>query len=75
MKEKLINTPTNTSTQKQSEGEWIDHYFIKVDCPKNGFPSVKCSACKAVFCDIINNHRFAFHYCPNCGAKMKGGEG
>ena len=60
--------------RKQSEGEWKDHYLIKVKCPDNVYPSVKCSACETVFCDIINNHHFMYNFCPNCGAKMKGGE-
>ena len=52
--------------------KWNDYHFIKADCPRNGFPSVKCSHCDIVFCDIINVHSFMYHYCPNCGAKMDG---
>ena len=65
----------NAGYRKQSEGEWKDHYLIKVKCPDNGYPSVKCSVCEMVCCDLVNNHHFAYHFCPNCGAKMKGGEG
>ena len=53
-------------------GKWNDYQFIKADCPKNGFPSVKCSHCDIVLCDIINVHSFMYHYCPSCGAKMDG---
>lgn len=51
-------------------GRWDDYHFVKTDCPKNGFPSVKCSVCEIIFCDLINNHRFMYHYCPYCGARM-----
>lgn len=53
-------------------GEWEDYHFVKVDCPKSGFPTVKCSVCEIAFCDLINNHHFMYHYCPNCGAQMDG---
>ena len=53
-------------------GEWEDYHFVKVDCPKSGFPTVKCSVCEIAFCDLINNHHFMYHFCPNCGAKMDG---
>ena len=53
-------------------GRWIDYHFIKTDCPKSGFPSVKCSHCGITFCDIINVHGYMYHYCPNCGADMRG---
>ena len=35
-------------------------------------PVVKCSKCKIYFCDLINNHHYMYHYCPNCGARMDG---
>lgn len=53
-------------------GRWDDCHFVKVDCPKSGFPTVKCSNCEIAFCDLINNHHFMYHYCPNCGARMDG---
>lgn len=53
-------------------GRWEDYYFIKADCPKDGFPSVRCSVCGITFCDIINVHSYMYHYCPNCGARMDG---
>lgn len=49
----------NASYRKQSEGEWKQAY--------NSFPRYVCTNCNHLF----NNK--SFKYCPNCGAKMKGG--
>jgi DNA-directed RNA polymerase subunit RPC12/RpoP len=54
--------------RKQSEGEWIKHPV-----------SYECTACKEEFFvegyaedyDPITD--WDLHFCPNCGAKMKGG--
>ena len=56
---------------KQSEGEWLVSEF-----PFTASKKVKCSECGYI------EHRgpawnicWGMHkYCPNCGAKMKGGE-
>ena len=47
--------------RKQSEGEWK-----RGDMPTYG--GYKCSACGG------NTLHYKANYCPNCGAKMKGGE-
>lgn len=52
-------------------GEWIEGREIKSFRHTN-IPVVECSLCRCFFCDIINNHIFMYHYCPNCGAKMDG---
>ena len=52
-------------------GEWKDAHEIKSFRHTN-IPVVQCSKCECYFCDIINNHRWFYHYCPNCGAKMDG---
>lgn len=51
---------------KQSEGEWE----ARTDAP--GF--VRCSVCKD--CNVYDEWADGkkWRYCPNCGAKMKGGE-
>lgn len=54
--------------ESKSEGEWIKH-----PC------SYECTLCGEEFCvesyaedyDPITD--YDLHYCPNCGAKMKGG--
>ena len=52
--------------RKQSEGEWIEHiekpYWLEDDVEV----FYECSVCKTQSPAPTN-------YCPNCGAKMKGG--
>ena len=45
--------------RKQKEGKWKQKY--------NSFPRYVCTHCNHLY----NNK--SFKYCPNCGAKMKGG--
>ena len=52
-------------------GEWKDAHEIK-SFKHTNIPVVQCSKCECYFCDIINNHHWFYHYCPNCGAKMDG---
>lgn len=52
--------------RKQSEGEWEQQ-------PRPYEDEIMCSVCGANF-NIIDNCTEKFDYCPNCGAKMKGGE-
>lgn len=54
----------NAGYRKQSEGEWIDTGDEQLDTIYSGY---KCSACDFIICGYSGN------YCPNCGAKMKGG--
>ena len=57
----------NAGYRKQSEGEWVDQYQGKYDNQL-----YKCSECgETAFHD--EKRWFLTHYCPNCGAKMKGG--
>ena len=46
--------------RKQSMGEWKQAY--------NSYPRYFCTHCNHLF----NNK--SFKYCPNCGAKIKGGK-
>lgn len=56
----------NASYRKQSEGEWREDVIA--------FCNV-CSRCQAkVDRYAIKCNSGKLHFCPNCGAKMKGGE-
>ena len=57
--EELAETYYNEGYRKQSEGEW-----------KRRGNEKTCSLCKFIY--YSNNDEWNF--CPNCGAKMKGGE-
>ena len=67
-KEVLVKMIYNAGYRKQKEGEWIKHAA-----------SYECTACKEEFSvdgyaedyDPITD--WDLHFCPNCGAKMKGG--
>ena len=53
--------------RKQSEGEWNEDII--------GFCNV-CMSCGAIVeRTAIKNRSGQLNFCPNCGAKMKGGEG
>ena len=58
----------NAGYHKQSEGHWYRH-----DKKKHGDTCYYCSVCEKMalsdgYCWELTD------YCPNCGAKMKGGE-
>lgn len=61
--ERLAETIYNADYRKQSEGEWEKRVFIIFDSEKVGY---RCSECNTTW-DTPTP------YCPNCGAKMKGG--
>ena len=59
--------------QDRPHGEWLQMEIIDDDmeCGVND-DATECSVCGYVF----NSHYWAktyFNYCPNCGARMKGG--
>jgi rubrerythrin len=54
----------NKGYRKQSEGRWEKRVFVIFDSEKIGY---RCSECNTTW-DTETP------YCPNCGAKMKGGE-
>ena len=55
----------NAGYRKQSEGEWLVNW-------RSTFPQYEPSEYE---CSICGYKRTVLHnYCPNCGARMKGGE-
>ena len=56
----------NAGYRKQSEGEWKPYkdYFTEIQI------GWICSKCSAVSYDLSNGDT---DFCPNCGARMKGG--
>ena len=48
-------------------GQWVHENMSE------GYAWVMCSECEAVIHKILINKRL--NYCPNCGAKMDGGDG
>lgn len=52
-----------------AHGHWIR--FKETD-PETGYIHMRCSVCSAYWSDP--SHAYHFRYCPNCGAKMDGGE-
>ena len=61
----------NAGYRKQSEGEWRDLPDSGNGWFQNGqriFPK-HCSICGEIY-----SYASKYNFCPNCGAKMKGGE-
>lgn len=54
----------NAGHHKPEEGNWIYKY--------EGKDIAYCSICNFYVQDKINNVAYCYHYCPNCGANMKG---
>ena len=61
----------DTNVQNMHRGEWIDK-----EIPCNPYPPVFCVECSE--CGYrVGRETFqenTFNYCPNCGARMKGGD-
>ncbi len=55
--------------RKQSEGEWETICHLRTDV-FNAYSHI-CSKCEYFYKDF---RPVGYTYCPNCGAKMKGGE-
>ena len=53
-------------------GRWNESRPVLRRVNRTNIPVVECSVCGIIFCDLINNHRFMYHFCPHCGARMDG---
>ena len=73
--EEIANTIENLAGyRKQSEGEWVE---TTEPLGAHDVPCVECSVCNESYVldedfDLDVVHTF-WNYCPNCGAKMRGG--
>ena len=67
------NTPA-ADVEQVKHGRWREGAALRVGGLMTSYPSVVCSDCGITFCDIINNHYYMYRFCPNCGAKMDGGD-
>ena len=65
---KIAEALYNAGYRRQSEGEWETEELTKADSYL--FFSHICSNCNYFYKDA---RPFGYDYCPNCGAKMKGG--
>ena len=63
----MENTPTITLDDLRPNGEWIERQYALQWCEDDVDIFYECSACQEEFLDESL-------YCPNCGAKMGGGE-
>ena len=57
-----------TTIDPVKHGEWELHEY------PDGYYHAECSECGAAYDEMVYFLKKA-HYCPNCGAKMDGGEG
>ena len=60
----ILNLPT---IEPVRHGKWELHEY------QDGYYHTECSECGAVYDEMVYFLKKA-HYCPNCGAKMDGGE-
>ena len=68
--ERLAETIYNAGYRKQSEGEWIDEpHFAQRGLKGKYYVCSKCNVCVPTIVELPLN---MWHYCPNCGAKMRG---
>jgi predicted RNA-binding Zn-ribbon protein involved in translation (DUF1610 family) len=66
----IIDDAPTVDAVEVVHGRWIDVRGIP-SVNRKDVPVVKCSKCEIYFCDLINNHHYMYHYCPNCGADMR----
>lgn len=68
----IIDAMPTIETELVKHGKWEETSNVR-KIGKCNIPISKCSRCGFSFCDILNNNEL-YNYCPNCGAKMDGGE-
>jgi hypothetical protein len=68
--EDIENAPTIDPESLRPQGEWV-----KSEDDYCGLNIIKCSLCREEWCFEVDDdvETLNYQYCPNCGAKMKGG--
>ena len=56
---------------ERKTGKWIDG-MLYYDFDECEWEKVKCSVCEKFVTKQIFYHDNKYHYCPNCGADMRG---
>ena len=56
---------------EQKKGKWIDG-MLYYDFDESEWEKVKCSVCENFVTKQIFYHDNKYHYCPYCGADMRG---
>ena len=56
---------------KRKKGKWIDG-MLYYDFDESEWEKVKCSVCENFVTKQIFYHNNKYHYCPYCGADMRG---
>lgn len=56
---------------ERKKGKWIDG-MLYYDFEESEWEKVKCSVCKKFVVKQIFYHDNKYHFCPYCGADMKG---
>lgn len=61
----------SVESEQQKKGEWIDGILYQ-DFDESEWEKVKCSVCENFVVKQIFYHDNKYHYCPYCGADMRG---
>ena len=63
----------SSTEPERMKGKWIDG-MLYYDFDESEWEKVKCSACKNFVVKQIFYHDNKYHYCPYCGADMRGNQ-
>ena len=66
----VVNEPSVAIPPVENKGEWLLYGYVSTKQIENCAERYCCSKCH----NIISRDFRYFKFCPNCGAKMKGGE-
>ena len=67
--QKILDIPSAEPERKT--GKWVDG-MLYYDFDESEWEKVKCSVCENFVTKQIFYHDNKYHYCPYCGADMRG---